>query len=192
MARPYLYEERRSDDSALSCLLKDTLMEQHIVMHVKAKGGLPLPGCLVAIMAAVFSMPLLVIPFTWQDAVREPYIILFWPLAFVPLGIVAGLYYLFQHFALTLYHDGRLVIAQPFKTVTLRPDQVGQVIIVRGQADVGDTTQRVSIPWLFFLSADRREVARVSIAPFNPQEIQQLLDMLRHRWSHARFALGEQ
>ncbi|MDW8403297.1 hypothetical protein [Chloroflexus sp.] len=94
-------------------------MEQHIVMHVKAKGGLPLPGCLVAIMVAVFSMPLLAIPFTWQDAAREPSIILFWPLAFVPLGIVAGLYYLFQHFALTLYHDGRLVIAQPFKTATL-------------------------------------------------------------------------
>jgi len=93
--------------------------DKPIELHIKNQGGLPLPGVIQGIMYVVFSFPLIVIPITFSEVGKNPKILLFWPLLFIPLGVMYLLRRAFTRFAMTLYRDGSVKITQPFNAQSI-------------------------------------------------------------------------
>lgn len=154
-------------------------MEQDkpIELHIKNQSGLPLPGVIQGIMYVVFSFPLIVIPMTISEVGKNPKVLLFWPLLFIPLGVMYLLRRAFTRFAMTLYRDGSVKITQPFNAQSIPREKLSVIVAKANNAHIGGSSApvRVAIPWLFFFDASHRELARVSPSGYEANDVNNML-----------------
>ena len=151
--------------------------DKPIELHIRNQGGLPLPGVIQGIMYVVFSFPLIVIPMTVSEVGKNPKVLLFWPLMFIPLGVMYLLRRAFSRFAMTLYRDGSIKITQPFNSQSIAREQLSVIVAKANNAHIGGSSApiRVAIPWLFFYDASHKELARVSPSGYAAYDVINML-----------------
>ena len=151
--------------------------DKPIELHIRNQGGLPLPGVIQGIMYLVFSFPLIVIPITFSEVGKNPKILLFWPLLFIPLGVMYLLRRAFSRFAMTLYRDGSVKITQPFNSQSIAREQLAVIVAKANNAHIGGSSApvRVAIPWLYFFDPLHKELARVSPAGYEANDVNNML-----------------
>ena len=79
--------------------------------------------------------------------------LLFWPLMFIPLGVMYLLRRAFSRFAMTLYRDGSIKITQPFNSQSIAREQLSVIVAKANNAHIGGSSApiRVAIPWAILL-----------------------------------------
>jgi len=151
--------------------------DKPIELHIRNQGGLPLPGVIQGIMYLVFSFPLIVIPMTVSEVGKNPKVLLFWPLMFIPLGVMYLLRRAFSRFAMTLYRDGSIKITQPFNSQSIAREQLSVIVAKANNAHIGGSSAPipVAIRWLFFFDASHKELARVSPSGYAANDVNNML-----------------
>lgn len=154
---------------------------QTIALEIRNRTGLPLPGIIQGIMLVVFSFPLIVIPMTFSEVAKNPKVLFFWVAVCIPLTVLYVLRRAFTRFAITLFKDGSVKITQPFNAQSIPREQLAVIVTKTNQAHIGGAgvPVRAAIPWLFFFDPAHNQVAKVSPAGFEAEDVNQLLAEIR-------------
>lgn len=132
---------------------------QTIVYHHQNPIRLGLPWSIQAIMFAVFSIPLMFPLLTWKLVPEMPWIVLLWPIALFPMGVMYMLARLMSRYGVTVYATGDTLITFPFQRVSIKREQLASIVLEKNY--VAATKSYMS--WLRF--ADKSGKVITSLSP---------------------------
>jgi hypothetical protein len=101
-----------------------------VKFEAKNPGSLGLPIWLSFLMVSLFSIPLLLIPMIpISEIVKTPALLVFYPIAVFPLGVLYVLRRLMTRYGLRVYENGDARIEFPFKIVQIKQGTLREIVV---------------------------------------------------------------